>query len=63
VHTGFLLVNLKPIVHLVERSVDGRIIEHGCSGSGMVRWDRIDQAQDRDRWRDLVSTVMNFQVP
>jgi hypothetical protein len=49
--------------HLVERGVDGRIINHGCSGSGMVRWDRIDLAQDRDRWRDLVSTVMNLQIP
>jgi hypothetical protein len=27
---------------------------------GMV-W--IDLIQDRDRWRDLVNTVMNFQVP
>jgi hypothetical protein len=25
--------------------------------------DRIDLAQDREQWRDLVNTVMNFQVP
>jgi hypothetical protein len=31
-----------------------------------VRWegvDWIDMAQDRDRWRDLVNTVMNLRVP
>jgi hypothetical protein len=25
--------------------------------------DGIDMAQDRDRWRALVSTVMNLRVP
>ena len=32
--------------------------EVGCGGM-----DWIDVAQDRDRWRALVSTVMNLQVP
>jgi hypothetical protein len=31
-----------------------------------IRWDDmdwVDLAQDRDMWRDLVSTVMNLRVP
>ena len=32
--------------------------EVGCGYMG-----RIGLAQDRDRWRTLVSTVMNLQVP
>jgi len=30
---------------------------------GYTRMDRIGLAQDRDRWRTLVSTVMNLRVP
>jgi hypothetical protein len=28
---------------------------------GVMEW--IDMAQDRDRWRAVVSAVMNFLVP
>jgi len=50
--------------HLGDPDVDGRII---------LRWifrkwdvggmDWIELAQDRDRWRALVTAVMNLQVP
>jgi hypothetical protein len=32
-------------------------------GIGLDGMDWIDLAQDRDKWRALVNTVMNLQVP
>jgi hypothetical protein len=32
-------------------------------GTGWGDMDWIDLAQDRDQWRALVNTVMNFQIP
>jgi len=48
---------------LEDPGVDGRINikinlqELGCGGM-----ERIDMAQDRDRWRVLVNAVMNLRV-
>jgi hypothetical protein len=36
-------------------------MELGEAGWGGVDW--IGLAQDRDRWRDLMNSVMNLQMP
>jgi hypothetical protein len=49
--------------HLGDPGVDGRIISKWI----LKTWDRgmdwTELAQDRDRWRVLVNTVMNLRVP
>ena len=45
--------------HWGDLGVDGWIILVWISR----RWDWIGLAQDRDRWRTLVSAVMNLRVP
>ena len=44
--------------HRWEDNIKMDFQEVGCGGM-----DWIDVAQDRDRWRALVNTVMNLQVP
>jgi hypothetical protein len=39
------------------------IIKRDLREIGLDSMDRIDLAQDRDQWRALVNTVMNFRVP
>ena len=38
-------------------------IKMGLQEVGRGCWGWMELAQDRDRWRALVSTVMNFRVP
>jgi hypothetical protein len=48
---------------LEDPGVDGRIILKWIS-EGLDRgMDWIDLAQDRDKWRAVVNTVMNLRVP
>jgi hypothetical protein len=64
VRTGFWWGNLREGDHWGDPDVDGEdntktdLREVGC---GCVDW--IGLAQDRDRWRALVSVVMNLRVP
>ena len=43
------------------RWVDNSRMDFQEVGCGYMDW--IGLAQDRDRWRTLVSAVMNFRVP
>ena len=44
--------------HKWEDNIKMGLQEVGCEGM-----DRIDLAQDRDRWQALVNVAMNLQVP
>ena len=51
----------RPLRRPRRRWVDNIRIDLQEVGCGYVDW--IGLAQDRDRWRTLVSAVMNFRVP
>jgi len=53
-HTGFWWKHLKDSVNSGDLGVDGRIILNAC-------W--INLAQDWNKWRTVVNTVMNRRVP
>jgi hypothetical protein len=62
-HTGFWWGNVWEGDHLEDPSVDGKIELKWI----FEKWDggmeRIDLAQDKDRWRSVVSAVMNLEIP
>jgi len=51
----------RPLGRPRRRMVDNIRMDLQEVGSGYVDW--IGLAQDRDRWRTLVSAVMKFRVP
>jgi len=56
-------LNLRERVHWGDTDVDGRIILRWIFGKWEGGGDWMELVQDRDRWRALVNTVMNFRVP
>jgi hypothetical protein len=57
--TGFWWGNLRERDHWGDPDADGRIILRWI----IRKWEEVVRTQDRDRWRALVSTVMNLRVP
>jgi hypothetical protein len=51
----------RPLGRPRHRWVDNIRMDHQEVGCGYVDW--IGLVQDRDRWRMLVSAVMNLRVP
>jgi hypothetical protein len=51
----------RPLGRLRRRWVDNNRMDLQEVGRGCMGW--IGLAQDRDRWRTLVSAVMNLRVP
>jgi len=49
--------------HWGDSDIDGRIILSWILGKWQRGGDWMELAQDRDKWRVLVNTLMNFRVP
>jgi hypothetical protein len=55
------LEGTSPLGSPMRRWVDNINMDHQVVGCGYIDW--IGLTQDRDRWRTLVSAVMNLGVP
>jgi hypothetical protein len=61
-HIGYWWESQKEIDHWEDPDVDGcTILKLILERQDGVDW--IDLAQDRDKWRTLVKTVLNLRVP
>jgi hypothetical protein len=63
-HIGYWWESQKERDHWEDQDVGGWIILKWISRE--IGWDGvgwIDMAQDRDQWRVLVNTILNFRVP
>jgi hypothetical protein len=60
--TGFWWGNLREKNHWADTGVDGRIVLGWIFGKwdGVMDW--MELAQDRDRWRAVVTAVMKLRV-
>jgi hypothetical protein len=63
VHVGFWWGNLRERDHLGDPGLGERIILKWIFKKWVGGMDWIDLAQDTDRWRALVNTVMNLRNP
>jgi hypothetical protein len=63
VYTGFWWKNLRKRDHLGDPGVDEDNINMDLQEMECGGMDRIELAQDRDRWRALVNAVMILRVP
>ena len=61
--TKFWWGNLRERHRWGDQDIDGRIILRHLQEVGRGCGDWMELAKDRDRWRALVSTVMNFRIP